>query len=465
MKTVTTASWAVLALSALAVARPTYELGGKQSLIRRQDQDPQQPDGGDNGDGGNDDSGSDADQGIIQIPSPVQHSGNVDACQGYQLTSAETLDGGIDGVLELIGNCSAYGPDYNRLNLKVRYESDERLRVQIRDADNQAHTVPTGTDYSIGEWKEIADGASTNDSSKLEFRWQENPFSFSVVSKSNNVTIFDTSSAALIFEEQYLRLRTLLPENSHIQGLGQHNDNFTLPISQENYVRTIWARDSYGVPTYTNLYGSHPVYINQITGENPSAHGVFLLNSNGMDVKFPEGGQFLEYNVLGGIFDLYFFAGPTPAEASKQYVELIGKPAEAPYWALGFHQCRYGTNDVVEAAETVANYSAAQIPLETQWLDIDYMFQRWGMTLDENRFELAKMQYFVDQLKAKDQHLVMMINPSVASGREQDDVSNYEFLQNGIQQDVFMKHPVSQCPVYSPQRPERLMCFVPTAPQ
>lgn len=104
--------------------------------------------------------------------------------------------------------------------------------------------------------------------------------------------------------------------------------NFSLPITQENYTRTIWSRDAYGLPSFTNLYGAHPVYINQITGSNStsaSSHGVFLLNSNGMDVKFPESGKYLEYNVLGGIFDLYFFAGPTPAEASRQYVETIGE--------------------------------------------------------------------------------------------------------------------------------------------
>jgi len=104
--------------------------------------------------------------------------------------------------------------------------------------------------------------------------------------------------------------------------------NFSLPITQENYTRTIWSRDAYGLPSFTNLYGAHPVYINQITGSNStsaSSHGVFLLNSNGMDVKFPESGKYLEYNVLGGIFDLYFFDGPTPAEASRQYVETIGE--------------------------------------------------------------------------------------------------------------------------------------------
>jgi len=55
-----------------------------------------------------------------------------------------------------------------------------------------------------------------------------------------------------------------------------------------------------------------------------------------MDVKFPEGGKYLEYNVLGGIFDLYFFAGPTPAEASRQYVETIGELSPSCARGKGF---------------------------------------------------------------------------------------------------------------------------------
>jgi alpha-glucosidase len=58
----------------------------------------------------------------------------------------------------------------------------------------------------------------------------------------------------------------------------------------------------------------------------------------------------------------------------------------------------------------VIQYSAAGIPLETQWLDIDYMYRRWIMTLDPDRFELAKVRYFIETLKARGQHMIMMVS-------------------------------------------------------
>lgn len=91
----------------------------------------------------------------------------------------------------------------------------------------------------------------------------------------------------------------------------------------------------------TNLYGSHPVYFDH---RQSGTHGVFLLNSNGMDININRteiNEQYLQFNVLGGIIDLYVVAGPTPIETAKQYTAIVGKPLSVPYWALGFHNCRY----------------------------------------------------------------------------------------------------------------------------
>ena len=66
-----------------------------------------------------------------------------------------------------------------------------------------------------------------------------------------------------------------------------------------------------------------------------------------MDIKInnteKSGETTLEYNIIGGVLDFYFLAGgEDPVDTAKQYSEVVGTPAEVPYWSFGLHQCRYG---------------------------------------------------------------------------------------------------------------------------
>ena len=177
---------------------------------------------------------------------------------------------------------------------------------------------------------------------EIRFNYTAEPFSFSIFRTQSNEILFSTASHPIIFEPQYIRVKTALPSNPNIYGLGEHTDRFRLPTN--NYTRTLWSRDAYGVPSGTNLYGNHPVYFeHRPTG----SHGVFLLNSNGMDVKINQtdaGRTALEYNVIGGVIDFYFLAGSIsdPTQVARQYAQIVGTPAEVPYWSFGFHQCRFG---------------------------------------------------------------------------------------------------------------------------
>lgn len=205
--------------------------------------------------------------------------------------------------------------------------------------------------------------------SNLKFEFVNEPFSFRIARESTGEVLFDTSAASLVIESQYLRLRTKLPDNANLYGLGESTDR--LKLGTDKYHRTLFNYDD-GVQPGTNLYGTHPIYIDhRLSG----SHGVFLLNSNGMDVKIDKQNnqQYLEYNTIGGIFDFYFLAGPSPTEVAKQYAQVAGLPALVPYAGLGFHNCRWGYRDAFELAEVVHNYSTAGIPLETMWADIDYM--------------------------------------------------------------------------------------------
>ena len=70
-------------------------------------------------------------------------------------------------------------------------------------------------------------------------------------------------------------------------------------------------------------------------------------------------------SLLQGILDFYFFLGPEPEAVIQQYQEVIGRPHMPPYWALGFHQCRYGFHDLQEVEDVVTQFAANGVSVET----------------------------------------------------------------------------------------------------
>jgi alpha-glucosidase len=72
------------------------------------------------------------------------------------------------------------------------------------------------------------------------------------------------------------------------------------------------------------------------------SHAVWNRNAHGLEVLLrPDN---ITWRALGGAVDLYFFDGPTPSSAIKQYVTgAAGLPAMQQYFAFGYHQCRKST--------------------------------------------------------------------------------------------------------------------------
>src|SRR5690606_7699290 len=89
---------------------------------------------------------------------------------------------------------------------------------------------------------------------------------------------------------------------------------------------TGWAIDQAALGFNKNLYSSLPFYLQMVEG---AAHGAMLFNSNGMDVVLRD--DSLTFKTIGGIVDLYVFAGPTPASVVDQYTQIVGRPGMMPY--------------------------------------------------------------------------------------------------------------------------------------
>jgi alpha-glucosidase (family GH31 glycosyl hydrolase) len=126
----------------------------------------------------------------------------------------------------------------------------------------------------------------------------------------------------LSFADQFLEISTSLPSNPALYGLGEHVKPLKLPVNDKI---TMWNADQ-ATPNNSNIYGSHPFYMEM---RSPGvAHGVFLRNSNGMDIVIGE--TSLTYRTIGGVLDFYFFLGPTPEGVVMQYHQVIGRPHMPP---------------------------------------------------------------------------------------------------------------------------------------
>eukprot|EP01133_Synstelium_polycarpum_P016679 gene16679-19821_t len=324
------------------------------------------------------------------------------------IKSSRVLDKYLSALLVEKPSIKRLGNPWSQVPIIIYGPTPDILRVRIYDPKNKRWEVPLVNQMDLPT--EMPSLVNYN----IRFSNTSSSFGF-VIERLDGTVLFDTttpddcSTNGLIFSDTYLEMTTsFATENPNLYGLGERTTNLRLNNSA---TYTLFNRDWGTASTPDiNLYGSHPFYLQlESTG---AAHGVFLLNSNAMDVALQP--QSLTYKVVGGILDMFFFVGPTPSQVIQQYTQIIGTPHLPPYWGLGWHQCRYGYHSLNETQTVVQNYVDHSIPLETMWNDIDYMDAYKDFTLDPVRFDPTEMAEFIDYLHSKNQHYIMIVDPGIA---------------------------------------------------
>lgn len=150
-----------------------------------------------------------------------------------------------------------------------------------------------------------------------------------------------------------------------------------------------------------------------------------------MDVVL--GANRLSYRIVGGMLDLWVFAGPTPAAVMEQYSLVVGRPALPPFWSLGFHQCRWGYENVSVLRDVVEGYREAAIPMEVLISDIDAMDGKRVFTLDPINYPLDEMRALVKSLHDAGQRWIPIIDPGIKIDPD------YAAYTEGLHDDVYLK--------------------------
>lgn len=313
---------------------------------------------------------------------------------------------------------TVYGDSIKNLKLDVVYEANDYVRVKITDADNTRWEVPESL---------VNRPSATTKATAPEYtlEYTETPFSFEVFRKSDAASIFKFSSE-FMFKDQYIEFSSLFDADAKTFGIGESTR--THHALNPGSTFTLWARDEPAAVLDTNLYGSFPYYLQLLNGK---AHGAMLMNSNGMDVRLSD--DALKFSVIGGVVDLYVFTGSSPNEVVRQYTDVVGRPTMQPYWSFGFHNCKYGYTSVYEVEDVVQKYKDAKIPLDTQWMDIDYMEAYRDFTFDPTNFPVEETRKFVEGLHEDGMKFVPIIDPGIMV------YADYEAYEEGLEKEVFVK--------------------------
>lgn len=404
-----------------------------------------------------------ADEGATLLPNILdpQAINAQSVCPGYNASSVKTSSTGLTAHLTLAGSaCNAYGTDIQDLNLTVEYQTDSRLHVNIRPSNiasqNQSWYL-LSTDYVPAPSQE--NGQMTT--SDLTFSWSNSAttgFGFNVTRNSTGDVLFSTTGTKLVYENQFIELVTHQQENYNLYGLGEVIHGLRLG---NNLTRTIYAADV-GDPIDQNIYGSHPFYLQtkyfevgkdnsttlvtqQLDSTNAtgnytsSSHGLYFRNAHGMEVLLQPTN--VTWRTLGGSIDLYFFSGPTQPDVTSQYLNVIGKPTLQNYWGFGFHQCRWGYENWTVTEDVVNNYAKFDIPLETIWNDIDYMFQYRDFDNDPIRFNYSDGTAFLQRLHSRGQHYVPIIDSAIYVPNPDNASDAYPVFNDGNETNSFLLNP------------------------
>ncbi|XP_022623710.1 maltase-glucoamylase, intestinal-like [Seriola dumerili] len=334
--------------------------------------------------------------------------------------------------LKRMASPSLFGADIQELSLHAEMQSNNRLRFKIYDAHRQRFEVPHEHVSSLNS------DPSSPISNTLEIT--KKPFGLTVRRKENKKVLFDTTVAPLVFADQYLQLSAKLPSHN-IYGLGEHvHQRYRHDMNWKTW--PIFTRDAFPNGGMHNLYGHYPFFL-CLEDESGKSFGVFLMNSNAMEVTL-QPAPAVTYRTIGGVFDFYILFGDTPEQVVQEFLELIGRPVIPPYWSLGFQLSRWDYGSLSEVKKTVERNRAVGLPYDIQYTDIDYMEDKKDFTYDKVKF--SELPQFADYLHEKGQRYILILDPAVATSKRVGNAP-YDSYDRGNQKNAWVTESDGKTPL------------------
>ena len=197
----------------------------------------------------------------------------------------------------------------------------------------------------------------------------------------------------------------LLGKEDRIYGLGEN----VRGINKRGWIYQSWASDNPDhLEDAVSLYAAH----NFLVVDGEERFGLFLDYGGKVtyDIGYTEMNR-LTIRVNDFNLDVYRISGDSVLSIVHQFREMIGRSYIPPRWAFGFGQSRWGYVCEADVREVVRKHRELGLPLDSVYLDIDYMDSYKDFTVNPERFpDLAGL---ASEMAGQGVHLVPIIDAAI----------------------------------------------------
>lgn len=182
----------------------------------------------------------------------------------------------------------------------------------------------------------------------------------------------------------------------------------------------------------TSLYGAHNfLLLGGALGETKKV-GLFFDTPAKMtfDIGYTKHNE-LMVDIESDDLELYVLEGESLQEVIHEFRLLIGRSYIPPRFAFGYGQSRWSYDTAEDVRAVAAQYRAHNIPIDTIYMDIDYMERYKDFTISDERF--PNFPAFVEEMKEQHIHLV----PIIDAGVKKED--GYDVYEEGKEKGYFCK--------------------------
>ena len=340
--------------------------------------------------------------------------------------------------------------DNEFLRIDVISSSVVRIKISVDGVfdEHPSHALVAEPKLSTKFKVKTDNGVTRLATDGLTVEIQHEPFSFNV-RRTDGSSVFEP-----VEDEQgawsYARkgnefmLRRRVGANDPIYGLGEKTGSFnrrgrdfTLwntdvlnPTASGEFTGQYAKTDPRADNTSTEFdpyYVSIPFYYHQDANEGDIS-GSFIDNAYRGAYDFTPADE-IQIHFNGGQYTEYVFAGPMMWTILEEYTELTGRTQLPPLWALGFHQCRWYAYKQADVEALAAKHSELDIPLDSLWLDIDYMDGYRVFTWNKELYPDAPGM--LARLRELGVKVITIIDPGVKED------PGYEVCDDGLEKGVF----------------------------